>query len=233
MADSGWVIVGTGVNTPVGDRAWSNPGNITADDGVVADVNLLFSFDTSQALDGSNLGLSIPATDIVTDVGVRVDISAVSGSFLFARVQLLVGGNIADITPAVGLQEVDQTVGDWGVSLTGSDVNASTFGARLTLRASADSTTMDVDYVALRVQSQPLPKTRLLQQGIGGRPYAQGAFEGKAEASGPHPFIDGTRLMQFGIGGRPYAGFTPKDPAPDTTRKHHPFLANITSLMNR
>ena len=159
MADTGWVIAGTGANNAdAGNVAWSSPGNITADDGTRASCTL--TGNTSQYLHATNFGLSLPAGATVLGVEVRVQRSvAIFTSSKDHTIQLIKGGtrsgdNKADTSTNWPTSDTNADYGGpsdlWGLSLSESDVEASNFGVAIRAQNSASGATR-VDAVWIRV----------------------------------------------------------------------------------
>lgn len=139
MADTGWVICGTGANdSSVGTEAWANPGNITADDATYADVTAASKNEQTYYIKGSNFGLSVPAGATIDGIEIRgqfYDSTGAPTSFInYARVEhptlgvgddQETGSTILDFTPTNydygGPTELH------GLSWTSSDVNNSGF----------------------------------------------------------------------------------------------------------
>ncbi len=170
VPDAGLRLPTSGTNdASVGDVAWTNPGNITADDGTLATVVLALN-QTSQYL---------VATGFASNWDPPIPNSAVVLGVMFAwKVGTLTGVDIKDqaarMVKAGVIGSTDRSVADnwtttsaylthghdydlWGnASLAGSDVNASNFGAALRCVASVADTGR-VDAVKARVFWVPMP----------------------------------------------------------------------------
>lgn len=97
MADTGWVICGTGSDdATVGSEAWNNPGNVTADDATYADGNAASVDEQMHYIIGSNFGLSVPSGATINGIEIRGqfrDASSFDVSYInYARVYHPVSG---------------------------------------------------------------------------------------------------------------------------------------------
>jgi hypothetical protein len=150
MASTGFTTVATGANvgTPT---AWSNPGNITADDGVNAQVDL-GAFGNSMYLRGTNVSSAtnaIGASDTIDGIEARWQIQAsgtnchhTNGYLVKAGTQ--VGSNVG---PGVGqslpTSMTNQTFGGptnkWGTTWSVAQVKATNFGFENSVGTSTSS----------------------------------------------------------------------------------------------
>lgn len=159
-----------------GYAAFTNPGNAITDNDGYATVALdpgseIYS---SNFLDYGTAGITGPAdADSVTDVLVEVAVKSSGGGALLSTVQLLVGGspvgNPIDVSQGIGGSESyigisGAVAGDFGTTLTGAQVKASGFGARIQFIAGSGAVTISVD--AARVSGTYTPSG-----GGGGQPY--------------------------------------------------------------
>ena len=137
--------------------AWTNPGNAITDNDGYATVALDPGSEIyeSNYLDYGTAGVTEPADgDTVTDVFIEVAVKSSGGGVTLSSVQLIVGGSPVGSAFSVG-QVVDTTEGyigltgsvsgDFGTTLTGAQVKASGFGARIQFVASAGAVTVSVD----------------------------------------------------------------------------------------
>lgn len=163
---SGAIIAGTGSNVDDGQEAWSNPGNITADDSSYASAVVDDGFAGSDWLFASNFGFNIPSVAVIT--GVEVVISRFADQ-LFGEdyvidtdVQLndgssFTGDNKAKTGVTWPSSEATATYGGssdgWNASLSPSQVNSSSFGVGLKATCSlvGNSTTAYVDSVTINI----------------------------------------------------------------------------------
>lgn len=171
-SNTGAVITGTGASdsTTTGcttGGAWSNPGNITADDSAYAVVSAVRTIVASVCLKGTNYGFAIPSTATITGVVASVKCNSTinggagggsgthqqltkTGSALVGNDRLGNGQNClsgtVDSTSTVGSQN-DM----WGVAIAPADVNASTFG--FIIRASVDGGSVIGDSASANVNA--------------------------------------------------------------------------------
>lgn len=73
-------FAGTGTNGDDGESDWSNPGNITVDDGSVAQCDLASNPPRSEFLTGANFGFSIPTNAIIKGIELNIERRRLSGS---------------------------------------------------------------------------------------------------------------------------------------------------------
>jgi hypothetical protein len=118
MADTGWVIAGTGSDdSTVGTVSWSSPGSVTADDASYA-TTLFVASGQTHYIKGSNFGLSVPT-------GATIDGIEIRGQFSDAYANSSI--NYAQVEhPSTGFG-TDQESGT--TSLTGTDTNYDYGGA--------------------------------------------------------------------------------------------------------
>jgi hypothetical protein len=158
MASTGNVFAGTGENNAgIGATAWTNPGNITADDAADATCAAAGS---SQYLVARNFNFaSIPAGALPIGITVRVEASEHSGGTeaLFLQLQDSTGTLIGSSKSLTlnGTGKAVYTYGSssdsWGATLTLAMVQSSTFGVRAwfttTHDVRNDFVTMAVEYI--------------------------------------------------------------------------------------
>lgn len=162
-ADTGWVIAGQGraVNRSGGSTAWTSPGNITADDGSSATVNLtgaaLSHWVVADTFDFS----SIPASATINGIEIRTDL-AVSGVLGTPTVSAV---NIGKDDSTLGTQKTPATAltttptnydyggaADlWGLSISAAEVKTSTFQALVSVGQASSFTTFSCDVIWMRV----------------------------------------------------------------------------------
>lgn len=147
MPSTGFTLAGTGANlTGVGTEAWANPGNVTADDGSVANANAASADEQTNYLVGSNFGFSIPAGATIDGIEARYQMHDAAGFPSATISEVRLGKD--NTTPSDDLEAgstaltstpTNYTYGSssslWGLSWTPGEVNASTFQARISCNA--------------------------------------------------------------------------------------------------
>lgn len=148
MPDTGWILASAGVNdATVGNRAWSNPGNIAADDGNWTNGSGIALFNTDSTSNPTNylraaIGdvSSIPSSATILGIEVRVE----RGEITAARdvfddsVRLYIDG-----TGYVGNDQSDAS--EWAVSSGGTgDQELITYGGPADLWGLSSITRDDV-----------------------------------------------------------------------------------------
>ena len=147
-------------STGSGTTAWTNPGNITAQDSTYATAN---GAQTTHWLKATNFGFSIPAGATINGVTLSIveggySQSAGSASFWYAF--LWNGGQIGSgVSESFGtsLGATTLTMGSasnlWGATLDTTVTNASTFGVEIRIDAHAGSTitTSNIDCLQLTI----------------------------------------------------------------------------------
>lgn len=145
MASSGPNNPGTGADDAgTGGFAWTNPGNILASDNSYATRLFPGNGATTHYLKATNFGFAIPAGATIDGIVLEIERKCVVNSALNnakdAIVKLVKGGTVsgndkADTSTRWPTSDTYATYGAsndlWGLSLTDSDVNSSTFGAVL------------------------------------------------------------------------------------------------------
>lgn len=145
MADTGWVIAGTGANdASYGTVAWGSPTRITADDGNFAGALALDSINTpTQYLKGTNFGFAIPLGATIDGIQVRWAMRTGAGQtdvvHSFDRIRLVdAAGVIGSTDRAIGTYtgpEANYDFGGaadlWGASWAESDIEDADFGGVL------------------------------------------------------------------------------------------------------
>lgn len=142
MASEGPNFPDTGVNTGTG-VAWTNPGNIISENGLVAQATLTDTSTSSQLLEGTDYDFAIPASatidGILLEVKRRVGLITAGATITDQDVVLVGGGGAssdkADTSTAWPGTLTWKSYGGatdlWGTTWTPAQVNATTFGARL------------------------------------------------------------------------------------------------------
>ena len=140
MADTGLTICGTGANdSGTGSVAWSNPTNITADTGNYANVD--DNSTTSQLLEATNFGFSVPDGATINGIQIMYDIWATDNldpEYLQSHLMKAgtpVGNNIPSPGTSIPSSRTDDYYGGatelWGTTWTASDINNTNFGVQL------------------------------------------------------------------------------------------------------
>jgi hypothetical protein len=171
MASTGFVVAGQGraVNRTGGTTAWSNPGNITADDGSNATVSMTFvgstvqshwlvadTFDFSSIPDGSTIdGVQVRAQLSVNTASGTVYDAVVIGESDASLGTPKAPGTALTTTPTNYDQGSSSDL--WGLTLSAADVKASTFQARIAVEASAffSARTFSCDAIWVNVHYTP------------------------------------------------------------------------------
>lgn len=181
MADTGWIIAGAGANVNIGSTDWTNPGTITADDGLSASVALK---DTdSDYLKASNFGFAIPTGATIDGIAIRVkarvEIDGSTGAIFYVAPWK---DDSTAGTDLCGTQDLTTTFTNYdyggatelaGLTLTVADVNASTFQCRIRCHAGnlsgLTSDYPDVDTVWMKIY--------YTEAGAGGEELNQGSAQ--------------------------------------------------------
>lgn len=154
FANTGDVLPGTGENVDrSGLTAWTNPGNITADDAADATCNGA----GSDYLVARNFGFSIPASATISGVTVRVEGSEHSAGTESVSAQLqndvsaLVGSSKSQTFSGTGksVYTYGSSSDVWGATLTPAIVNDADFGVRIWYTTSHD---VRIDYVTINIE---------------------------------------------------------------------------------
>jgi len=171
-ADTSVNFAGTGENVAVtgGDHNWANTSNISADDDVIASVNV-DPDQQSNYLIGDNFGFAIPAT--VTINGIQFDIgrwSTGNGDCSDLKARVVKAGTVGavdkDIPGNWSATETEQTYGGaadlWSQAWSPSDINHADFGFALQTEETegkSDDETCKVDYIQATITYTPAPGT--------------------------------------------------------------------------
>jgi hypothetical protein len=151
-------IAGTGANdaTVVG-TAWTNPGNVTADDGSYATVTVALNAH-SQYVKGTNFGFAVPGGATIVGIVAEVERNVPAGNAIDFSVRLFkagvaTGSDLAayswPATDAVATYGSSSEL--WGTTWTPADVNAATFGVGISVKGhSAFAVNPQVDYIKIR-----------------------------------------------------------------------------------
>lgn len=163
MSTTGAIIAGTGTSVTRGaGTAWTNPGNITANDGTVASCNSGSS--GAAYLRASNFNFNLPANSLIQGFTVVVEMAESSAGTETIRVQLVGAAGTAIGTEktfvASGTTLTLYTTGSstdlWGTTgLTATDINDTDFGVYVWYTTTHNTT---VDYISIDVNYEP-PRT--------------------------------------------------------------------------
>jgi hypothetical protein len=163
MADTGWVICGTGASdSTVGTEAWANPGNITADDANYANGDAAAKNEQMEYIKGSNFGLSVPT-------GATIDGIEIRGQFYDNNIGAFAFINYAQVyhptsgfgdDQEAGTQAVTTSPANYdyggatelhGLSWSASDVNNSGFAVLFSLNAGSGNGNPRCDAIWVKV----------------------------------------------------------------------------------
>jgi hypothetical protein len=176
MSQAGPLFAGTGADdSGTGTVSWTNPGNVTgADDGVVATCSLQLT-QASHYLDATNFGFTIPAGSTITDILVEWKYQEGNNatSHLFDNaIRIIKGGTVGSTDNSKGTEWPTSLTWEsydgvlWGTTWLPSDVNASNFGAALSVKrqsGGSGSITASVDACRITITYTPPGATPLRQ----------------------------------------------------------------------
>lgn len=217
MASEGPLIAGTGANdASYGTTAWTNPGNVTANDGTDATCGVA-SGDTSQYLKSTNFGFAIPSGATIDGIIVKWERAVTMGTAADARVRIVKGGVIgateksvgAIWAPAMQLDSFGGAADLWGESWSYSDINASDFGAVVAgLETSGFAgCTLAVDYceitvhytAAVMVEGQLVVTSFAARSRTRARPVVTSVLDFVENFEPPIPYVTVTRPRRLGM----------------------------------
>ncbi len=132
----------------IGTKTWSNPGNATSSNDIRATASNLSGLAATHYLMATNFGFSIPGSATIDGVVLEIEKSHTStGNDKDGVVKLVKGGtvqgnNYASTTVNWTTTDTYYTYGTsttdlWGLTLTPSDINSSTFGAAVSVNIQA------------------------------------------------------------------------------------------------
>jgi hypothetical protein len=143
--------------------AWTNPGNIAADDNIYTTA-AIGNNGTSQALNATDFGFSIPTDAVIAGIKVTIGRFCNSSDPNLIRdnsVQLIKDGSVVGGNKAITATNwpSSEAVADyggesdlWGTIWTPADINASNFGIQLVVKNSGyNSHTASVDYIQMTI----------------------------------------------------------------------------------
>lgn len=153
---------------PSGDNDWTNPGNISANDGSEAQITAA-TYDTgdhSYRLRAQNFGFTIPAGATIDGIVVEIEQRSFAGAAEDQEVRLyngtgtLVGDDKQTATAWPGTATIATYGGstdDWNAGLTDADVNDVDFGVAHIVLATANNTDIGVDFIRVTVHYTEAP----------------------------------------------------------------------------
>jgi hypothetical protein len=152
---------GSGATSGGVGTAWTNPGNITAEDGTLAVATNIPDASNSQDLIASGFGFAIPSYHTILGISVRVKKSG-SGAGLtdlttkLRKAGVAVGTNKASATAWAALANFTYGTGTtdlWGAAWTPADINAANFGFQISAQNNSGGAarTASGDYVEVTV----------------------------------------------------------------------------------
>lgn len=151
MANTGWVLAGTGgiAARTGGTSDWTNPGNVTADDGSNAAGTGPTNYLVATNFDFS----AVPAGSVVTGIQVKVDIASNTGTLL-AYLTKDAGTNVSSMgtssadTGAVELPP--ETNSPWFIpSASLAEIQTSTFGVAMYIINTGINVSVDAVWMKL------------------------------------------------------------------------------------
>lgn len=181
---------GTGVNNAaVGSIAWTNPGNITTSGTPYATIPTVAIATTTNYLQGSKYGFSIPANAIIDGITlvIRRQTSGTTSPLLQDdRVSLVKNGLIQPINKAqinvnwsasLGTATYGGVADNWGIAWTAADINDPNFGVVLSaINPSTSFTrTATVDYMRITVNYSIPGTLNWYTVSSGGTPIGSGS----------------------------------------------------------
>lgn len=164
MATSGPTSCGTGADdAAVGSVAWTNPGNITADDASYATAATT-NVATSHWLKATNFGFTLPTDAIINGIQVTYKYKDSTGAGQVNSCKIVKGGTIVGSSLSGGesipVSENTQSYGGssnlWGQTWTAADINASNFGFVLQTISNAGGSTQSVNRVTATITYTPV-----------------------------------------------------------------------------
>jgi len=148
-------------NTGTGTEAWTNPSNVSADDGSFASTaSNLSNLEVTKDLIVSNYGFTIPSNATITGIEVIVDRRATAANNIKDKsLRLIKGGTVqgndkASTTdwPTTFTAVTYGSSSDlWGSTWTPSEINASNFGASLSAVELSGTPKPEVDVIKIKV----------------------------------------------------------------------------------
>ena len=161
MADTGFIICGTGANGDAGDANWSNPTNIQVDDSSDASVSMPKN-DTSAYLRATNFSFGAISGYYLRGIEVEINFTSMTNynsEDLYLRTTAGRTGVDKGGTPAVGVRTYGGPTDLWGTAYTMSDIVGSDFGIdyRCGRNGTAATNSLNIDYVKIKVYYSEFP----------------------------------------------------------------------------
>lgn len=177
MPSLGPSLAGTGTDIAFNSgNSWTNPGNITLNDGSYATAPYNASADTNY-LQGTNYNFLIPTGSTITGVVMEIGRKYSGlGPCADVSVKLVKGGVVSgnnkaaagDWTTSDVIASYGSAVDTWGVTLGSADVNASTFGAVVASQlTTVNGGTANVDFMRMTVYYTGGSQSRRALLGVG------------------------------------------------------------------
>ncbi len=156
---------GTGADdASVGSVAWASPTNVTADDGTTTTASLPTSGNQSHYLKATNFGFAIPTSAAILGIQAEWNIwrESLGAAIAMFSVKAVKGGTISGSEMAAS-EAIGTTTATfisyggasslWGLTWTAADINASNFGAVLSVKTSATDadTQARLDYCRITI----------------------------------------------------------------------------------
>ena len=182
MASQGPLFPGTVTSVTSGEAnevTWTNPGNVSADDGTEAQITAA-TFDSPDPtfyLYARNFGFTIPTGATINGFVVEIDrrsIIANSGIdrkvFLSNELGVEEGNNKADLATVwpttLTIKSYGGAADMWGTGLTEPDVNDADFGVYFQAQANIANADIAVDFIRVTVHytEAALPSGPILKQ---------------------------------------------------------------------
>lgn len=140
----------------VGSIAWTNPGNVTADD--ASDATIVNNDSISQYIKATNFGFSLAATEVIDGIEVTVNRKC-TGGCQDNSIKLVKGGTIggtdnsaaASWTGSYASNTVGSSSDLWGQTWLYSDINDSSFGVAFSSVMSDVIDTASIDFITITV----------------------------------------------------------------------------------
>jgi hypothetical protein len=162
MPSQGPTLPGTGADdSSIGATAWTNPGQITADDGSFAFCSIFGT--TSHYLKGTNFGFTIPAGATIN--GIVVEWKRQESQVLTTdnAVRVVKAGTIGSTDRSSGTNwpstSAYNTYGSssdlWGDTWGPSDINDTGFGSAISANSNGNLVTAQSDAVRITVYYTP------------------------------------------------------------------------------
>ena len=157
MPSTGFTLAGAGADL---GSSWTSPGNITADDAVVA-VGVAILSGSTSTLKASTFGLAVPTGAIINGVETRVQVNHQGGIESGTLSSVNVGASDSTLgtakSPAHSVTSTPTDFDDgnstdlWGLTLTPALVNAADLQVRVVFTAGGLGMNAEVDAIWVNV----------------------------------------------------------------------------------